>query len=118
MVCFKELESHCAVSSTVSQLQCVRAVAEDMHTQHMSAPAQVGLYRNPRFPSAQKHFQLGLTVQERRSPQPSQSSRTHSPQLAASPPALCCCQLWPSLDCFHISKGKPGSSLLLRLFPC
>lgn len=39
MVCLKELESHCAVSSTVPHLQRVRAVAEAMHAQHMSAPA-------------------------------------------------------------------------------
>lgn len=39
VVCSKELESHCAVSSTVPHLQRVRAVAEAVHAQHMSAPA-------------------------------------------------------------------------------
>lgn len=78
-----------------------------------ASPSTSGLHKNPRFPSAEKQVQRGLTVQERsQGPlQLSQSSRIHSSQLAASPPALCCCQLWPSLDCFHISKGPSQAAL-------
>lgn len=108
VICLKEPESHCATSSTVSHLQCRReGAAEDIYAQHMAAPTQQGAALEPKVPQsreAQTAWADGAGHKRSEGPaQPSQTHRTHSPQLAPSPLVLCCWHLWPSLDCSRIS---------------
>lgn len=53
VVCLKELESHCAVSSTVPHLQCARGVAEAVHAQHIS-PSISGCAQEPKVPQCRE----------------------------------------------------------------